>query len=86
MSNATLDAPAGLAASDIAFQTDVTPAATATYDVGQTLTACPESGELLDIQYDWDRVEVPSSLREFEAAWRNRTNPLDYSGVWRAKT
>ena len=83
MSTATLAPPPGLSASDVAFQTDITPDATATYDVGQTLTADPDTGELLDIRYDWDRVEVPSSLREFEAAWRNRGNPLDYSGVWR---
>lgn len=71
------------AVADLAFQTSVSPFEGATYDVGQTLTACPDTGELLDIQYDWDRVEVPTSLRDFETAWSNRTHPLDYSGVWR---
>ena len=33
--------------------------------------------------YEWDRVAVPKSLREFEARWSNRRNPLDFSGVWR---
>lgn len=47
------------------------------------LTACPGTGDLLDIQYDWDRIPVPASLREFEARWSSRRNPLDYSGVWR---
>lgn len=49
----------------------------------QTLTVCPETNELLDVQYDWDRVPVPSSLREFERRWSTRLNPLDASGVWR---
>jgi threonine synthase len=47
------------------------------------LTAHPRTNELLDIEYDWDRVPVPSSLREFERRWGNRTHPLDFSGVWR---
>ncbi|MFV0445932.1 MAG: threonine synthase, partial [Planctomycetaceae bacterium] len=48
-----------------------------------TLTLCPETNELLDVQYDWDRVPVPSSLKEFERRWSSRLNPLDFSGVWR---
>ena len=35
------------------------------------------------MNYEWDRVPVPKSLREFEARWSNRRNPLDFSGVWR---
>lgn len=68
---------------DTAYQSCISPDHKNTYDVSQVLTACPETGELLDIEYDWDQLEVPSSLREFEAAWSNRNNPLDYSGVWR---
>jgi threonine synthase len=40
-------------------------------------------GDLLDISYDWNKVKVPKSLKEFEARWSTRHNPLDYSGVWR---
>ena len=47
------------------------------------LTTCPDCGGLLDIDYEWDRVPVPRSLREFESRWGNRTDPLDFSGVWR---
>lgn len=47
------------------------------------LTACPGTNELLDIEYDWNRVPVPASLREFERRWTTRRNPLDFSGVWR---
>jgi threonine synthase len=68
---------------DFAYQTSIAPGASATYGVGETLTACPETDELLDVCYNWDRVPVPASLREFELRWSSRRNPLDASGVWR---
>ena len=71
------------ALSDIACQTSIFPANTSTYGVDEVLTACPVTGDLLDVQYDWDRIPVPSSLREFESRWMTRHNPLDFSGVWR---
>jgi threonine synthase len=51
--------------------------------VDETLTACPHCRGLLDVTYDWDRASPPSSLREFEARWGTRRDPLDHSGVWR---
>ncbi len=71
------------ATADFAFQTSIAPDCDSTYGVDETLTTCPVSHELLDIEYEWDKLPVPSSLREFEAAWSNRLDPLDYSGVWR---
>ena len=68
---------------DIAYQAPIYPDTSGTYSVDEVLTSCPVSGSLLDIKYDWDRVPVPSSLKEFEKRWSNRHNPLDYSGVWR---
>ena len=68
---------------DLAFQTSIAPDCDSTYGVDEALTSCPVSHDLLDIEYEWDKLPVPSSLREFEAAWSNRRNPLDYSGVWR---
>jgi threonine synthase len=38
---------------------------------------------LLDVIYDWDRIEVPRKLSDFAKRWQNRTNPLVCSGVWR---
>ncbi|MCA9077541.1 MAG: threonine synthase [Planctomycetaceae bacterium] len=61
----------------------MSPASHETYAVDETLTHCPVSHELLDVQYEWDKLPVPSSLREFEARWSSRREPLDYSGVWR---
>lgn len=66
-----------------ALQRCIAPLCRATYDVSDVLTACPDCGSLLDIDYEWDRLPVPKSLRDFEARWVNRRNPLDFSGVWR---
>ncbi|NOX55862.1 MAG: threonine synthase, partial [Planctomycetes bacterium] len=67
----------------LAFQKCILADCGATYDVGEVLVACRRCGSLLDVQYDWDRVPVPSSLSWFESRWANRRNPLDFSGVWR---
>lgn len=66
-----------------ALQRCIAPLCRATFDVSETLTACPDCGSLLDIDYEWDKLPVPKSLREFESRWTNRRNPLDFSGVWR---
>ncbi len=66
-----------------AYQRSIASNASSTYAVDQTLTTCPETNDLLDVVYDWDRVPVPSRLREFEARWATRSHPLDFSGVWR---
>ena len=49
----------------------------------EVLTSCPDCGSLLDIEYEWDKLPVPKSMREFESRWANRRDPLDFSGVWR---
>ena len=67
----------------LAFQHCINPLCAASFDVGDVLTSCPDCGNLLDIDYEWDKIPVPKSLREFEARWGNRRNPLDFSGVWR---
>jgi len=69
--------------SDFAHQSCISPLCGASFAVDETLTACPDCGSLLDLSYDWDRLPVPKSLREFEARWSYRRNPLDFSGVWR---
>jgi threonine synthase len=47
------------------------------------LTACPKCGHLLDVVYDWNRLAPPRGLRDFEAKWARRNEPLCFSGVWR---
>jgi len=68
---------------DIAFQTNIGSGPSHSYGIQDVLTACPSTGQLLDVRYDWNRVPVPSSLKEFEKRWGTRNNPLDFSGVWR---
>ena len=70
---------------ELAFQRCIAPACGATFGVSEILNACPQCGSLLDVDYDWDRVRVPTSLKSFETKWTTRRNPLHFSGVWRFK-
>src|SRR5947209_2963846 len=69
--------------SDAVFQRCLTPACGQTHDLTDTAFRCRACGGLLDVAYDWDRLRPPSSLRDFEAKWAKRTDPLAFSGVWR---
>jgi len=55
----------------------------AEFDCGQAMFKCPNCGELLDIRYNWDKIEVPAKLSDFSRRWASRDNRLDFSGVWR---
>lgn len=68
---------------DLAFQRCIHPHCAATVDLANTHFRCPKCGGLLDVAYDWSRLPVPSSLKHFESKWTQRTNPLEFSGVWR---
>ena len=68
------------------FQRCIAPLCRATFDVTEVLTSCPDCGSLLDIDYEWDKLPIPKSMREFESRWGNRRDPLDYSGVWRFRS
>src|ERR1700744_4497972 len=71
------------AATETAYQQCLNPACRTTLGVDRAAFACPECGDLLDVVYDWDRLPVPRSLRDFEAKWSDRLDPLAFSGVWR---
>ena len=68
---------------DLVFQKCINPRCSGTAALTDTAFACPKCGGLLDVAYDWNRLPVPKSLKHFEGKWANRTNPLDFSGVWR---
>src|SRR5947207_11283101 len=68
---------------DLAFQRCIHPHCAATVELSAAAFRCPNCGGLLDVAYDWDRLPVPKSLRDFEAKWADRANPLNFSGVWR---
>jgi len=55
----------------------------ATFGVEEVHFACPTCGSLLDVRYNWDKIELPGRLSDFAARWATRDNPLDFSGVWR---
>ncbi len=68
---------------DIAYQMCINPDCGATFDTGQAIFECPKCGELLDIRYEWDRIEVPRRMSDFARRWASRDHKLDFSGVWR---
>src|SRR5271166_380345 len=68
---------------DAVCQRCINPACAATVAVDDTRFVCPRCGGLLDVVYDWSRLPPPRSLRDFEAKWADRANPLSFSGVWR---
>jgi threonine synthase len=67
----------------VAFQRCIAPQCGATYSIQEVRVACEQCGDLLDVVYDWDRAEVPRSLRDFESLWSQRRNRGCFSGVWR---
>ncbi len=68
---------------DPVYQRCIHPHCGATVSLDDTSFQCPRCGGLLDVAYDWNRLPPPKSLRQFEARWAERTNPLSFSGVWR---
>src|SRR5208282_5529441 len=68
---------------DTVFQRCIRPSCGTTCAVDDASFACPQCGGLLDVAYDWNKLPPPRSLRDFEAKWADRANPLSFSGVWR---
>lgn len=68
---------------DLVYQRCIRPGCAATAPADDISFVCPKCGGLLDVVYDWDRLPVPKSLRDFEQKWSQRHDPLAFSGVWR---
>src|SRR5437773_3737115 len=68
---------------DAGCQSCINPDCGTVWALDQTAFVCPRCGGLLDVVYDWNRLCPPHSLRDFEAKWSDRANPLSFSGVWR---
>jgi threonine synthase len=68
---------------DLVFQRCIRPDCAATASVDDTSFQCPRCGGLMDVVYDRERLPPPHSLRDFEAKWSQRHEPLAFSGVWR---
>ncbi len=75
--------------SDTAFLRCIRPSCAATYDALEPIHACRACGDLLDVQYDWDRAcragdfAGAAGLAVFRERWASRQVPVDHSGVWR---
>ncbi|MBI2807380.1 MAG: threonine synthase [Planctomycetes bacterium] len=68
---------------DAVFQRCIHPHCDGAAAIEETAFACPKCGGLLDVAYDWNRLQPPRSLTYFENKWAERLNPLSFSGVWR---
>ena len=55
----------------------------AEYDCSEVHFKCPQCGDLLDVKYNWDKIQLPKKLSDFGNRWATRNNRLDFSGVWR---
>ncbi len=75
-----------------AYQQCIDPDCGATFGIHEVHLACPVCAEkgkqsLLDIKYNWNRPDVPKSLKAFEHRWMTKgehgQGALDFSGVWR---
>ena len=67
----------------VAYQQCINPDCSAQFDCGQSMFKCPKCGDLLDIRYNWDKIELPKKLSDLSKRWSTRGDKLDFSGVWR---
>ena len=68
---------------DFVYQKCISVNCGATYGVEEVRVACQKCGDLLDVKYDWDRLQPPRTLPELQEKWSQRNNALSFSGVWR---
>ncbi len=71
------------AMNDTAFLRCIRPACGATYELSAPIYECEKCGNLLDVAYDWDRLQPPRSLSFFQQRWATRDRAIDHSGIWR---
>lgn len=68
---------------DIAFQSCIAPSCGRRYAVDEIHLKCEDCGHLLDVDYDWDRLEIPRELSDFDTMQPSPGDPRRRSGVWR---
>ena len=66
-----------------AFQQCLSNQCGATFGLDEVHVSCPNCGDLLDVQYEWDRLTIPAKLQDFPKLWGEQNTPLRKSGVWR---
>lgn len=69
------------------YQVCISPDCGRTFDLSEVHFACPRCGSLLDVRYEWDKVELPASLEAFDARrgaiGSSPESRANASGVWR---
>ena len=68
---------------EIAFQSCIAPSCGRRYAVDEVRLKCEDCGHLLDVEYDWDRLEIPRELSDFDTMQPSPSDPRRRSGVWR---
>src|SRR5438874_6430200 len=68
---------------DTVYQRCIFPTCGATAALEDTSFVCPKCGGLLDVAYEWNKLHPPKKLSDIEGKWAERSNPLNFSGVWR---
>ncbi len=68
---------------EVAYQKCINPVCGATFGIEEILPACPKCGELLDVTYDWDKVELPAKAADLGAFTKPSGGFCRVSGVWR---
>lgn len=66
-----------------AFQQCINPQCARSFGIDEVHHACPSCGWLLDVAYDWNKLNPPKRLDELEKYWAERGDPFRFSGVWR---
>jgi threonine synthase len=68
----------------MAYQVCINPDCGRQYEIDKALHSCSSCGELLDVDYNWNTLEIPDNLRYFERYRLNATKDVRcFSGVWR---
>ncbi|MCC8116931.1 MAG: pyridoxal-phosphate dependent enzyme [Planctomycetes bacterium] len=68
----------------LAFQKCINPACAADYDIMQVLPKCPKCGNLLDVDYDWEKMALPTRVSDLGKVPDWPSGGLGaVSGVWR---
>ncbi len=67
----------------MAYQQCIIPNCGEKYDFGEVITECRKCGNLLDVKYEWNRINYPKELRFYENRRGNIGFIFDRSGVWR---
>lgn len=67
----------------VAWQQCINPDCQRCYDVNDVVSTCGGCGELLDVQYDWNRIEIPDTAEELGTFEKPKGGFGRVSGVWR---